>query len=313
MVDMLDSQESSPLVYSLCDSKMVLCRNRSAMPWDWDFNSYRGCQFRCVYCSSRELQHHHLPGMPPLVKPLQEILGKTHGPEVLRRTLSGPSWRGDLINFGESADCFQPVESQLGLTHQALEVIDCYPTPISITTKSDLILNSLDLLGSIAKKVPVQINVSISSMDSRVGSLVEPFAPTAEKRFRVLERCKRVGCKTNLFLVPVIPFLTDNGKNIDRLLRRAAKIGVDGVFAWTLELPPGVLECYSAFLEENFPLWLKPTIDLYGNSKKMAVYRRNLFALIVGLMRKHDLAFPELNVKGGGVSHHNEEQLSLFN
>src|SRR5678809_964326 len=61
-----------------------------------------------------------------------KIVIKPKAPELLRETFDKPSWRGELIMFSGVTDCYQPVEKELELTKQCLNVCLEYCNPVSI-------------------------------------------------------------------------------------------------------------------------------------------------------------------------------------
>lgn len=289
------------------EAKTILHRNKPHLPWKWDLNLYRGCAHRCVYCFAR-YSHSYLESD----NFFEELFVKTNAPQLLEKKLSSRAWKGEMINLGGVTDCSQPIDKQYNLTAECLRVIEKYPTPLNITTKSDLLRNEAELLSRIAAKVPVQVNVSITAHDPELQQLLEPGASSTEARFRLLEVCKAAGCTTRLFLVPVLPFLTDDGRNLKRLMKRAAEAEVDGVVAWTLDITGSTRKHYSAFLSEHFPDKLAPTLNLFADERKLAGYRRNLFVLVANLMEQYSLSYPEMDNSCLGNPGSKPVQLSLF-
>ncbi len=288
---MLDSQQlETKQQCTLIDPKLILSKNNSSMPWTWNLDLYRGCQLDCLYCkdNANHKQHAFLG---------HQILAKKTAPQLLEQLLSSPSWAGESIHFGGQSETFQPLDDQLQLTRKCLEIIDTYPNPIYITTQSLSILDHLDLLKKIASKTSVHINVTITTLDETLRERIEPNSATSEQRFKILERCKKIGCQTHLFLMPIIPFITDNGKNLEKIIRRAAKAKADSLLAWTLELPTPLIYSYYPFLKKFSDKAFTQTEELYTNANKMQIYRRNLFALVTNLMQKYEVNFPAKDKK----------------
>src|SRR5690606_12752753 len=94
-----------------------------------------------------------------------------------------------------------------------------FANPVSVITKSALILRDLDLLVDLNRVAGAGVVISVPIMDARVARVIEPFAPPPELRFRALEKLSRAGLPTGISLGPVIPGLTDS--DIPALLSRA--------------------------------------------------------------------------------------------
>ena len=116
----------------------------SGMPFRWSLNPYRGCVHGCHYCYARAT--HPYLGMNADEDFATKIIVKTNMPEVLRQELGKPSWTRERVAIGTATDAYQPCEGRYRLTRRCLEALRDADTPVSIVTKSTLILRDLDLL-----------------------------------------------------------------------------------------------------------------------------------------------------------------------
>src|SRR5215212_10189406 len=120
----------------------------SGMPFRWSLNPYRGCLHGCHYCYAR-LSHTYL-GMNADEDFETKIIVKINMPEVLRQELRKPSWTRERVAIGTATDAYQPCEGRYRLTRRCLQTLLEHQTPVSIVTKSTLVLRDLDLLAELA-------------------------------------------------------------------------------------------------------------------------------------------------------------------
>src|SRR5215207_994114 len=96
----------------------------SDVPFDWTVNPYRGCEHGCVYCFARP--YHEYLGYSCGLDFETKIVAKHDAPDLLRRELAHPNWRGEPIVMSATTDIYQPVEHKLRLARRCLEVMaDC--------------------------------------------------------------------------------------------------------------------------------------------------------------------------------------------
>jgi DNA repair photolyase len=119
----------------------------SGMPFRWSLNPYRGCTHNCHYCYAR-LSHTYL-GMNAGEDFATKIVVKTNMPEVLRQELRRRSWTREKVAIGTATDAYQPCEGRYRLTRRCLQALCDADTPVSIVTKSTLVLRDLDLLSDL--------------------------------------------------------------------------------------------------------------------------------------------------------------------
>ena len=136
---------------------------------------------------------------------------------------------------------------------KVLELMIEYKNPITISTKSDLILRDYDLLSELAELTFVNVAVTVTTMDKKLSSLLEPFASSPEKRFSILHAFKDTEVTTGLHMMPILPFLTDSLQNIEQILSFAAECEVNYALPDILYLRGETRKHFFNFLELNFP------------------------------------------------------------
>ena len=143
------------------------------MPFRWSLNPYRGCVHACHYCYARAT--HPYLGLNADEDFATKIVVKTNMPEVLRQELGRRSWTRERVAIGTATDAYQPCEGRYRLTRRCLEALRDADTPVSIVTKSTLILRDLDLLTELAHGPGATVYFTITTL--LAWRLIEPGTP----------------------------------------------------------------------------------------------------------------------------------------
>ena len=151
-----------------------------SFPFRWTLNPYRGCRHACTYCYARPT--HEFWGMDAGRDFEQRVFAKVNAPEVLRKELRRPSWRGESIAIGTASDPYEPAEAEYQLTRKVLQVLVEFANPCSITTKGVLVRRDVDVLRDLSEIAEVSINFSIGTVDEQIWKQMEPGAPRPQLR-----------------------------------------------------------------------------------------------------------------------------------
>ncbi len=245
--------QDGPVHYEPIQARTVLNRVKAMMPLSWTINPYRGCRHACVYCFARPT--HKYFNLNAGIDFHTRIFAKINAPQVLRQELSRPGWKHEPICLGSATDPYQPGERRYRLTRKILEVLCEKPNPLDIITKSHLILDDLDLLLELNRRTGGQlaVNMSLTTLDEAKARLIDPGAPSPRKRMDALAQLSAAGIKTRLFIMPVLPGITDQPDDLEQLVKAAAEIGVSSVSADSLRIARGSEEYFYEFIEKNFP------------------------------------------------------------
>jgi len=281
--------------------------SRITLPFHWDLNVYRGCEHGCHYCyalySHSYLKEKERSGCaePEFERKgcfssvdekcafFNKIYVKTNIIEALEKQLGARSWKREVINIGGVCDSYQPAEANYGLMRKVLELMIEYKNPITISTKSDLILRDYDLLSELAELTSVNVAVTVTTMDKKLSSLLEPFASSPEKRFSVLKAFKDTAAITGLHMMPILPFLTDGPQNLEQVLSLAAECEVNYALSDVLYLRGETRKHFLNFLKLNFPELINPYRKLYSKGGADRVYKAELYGVLSPLMEKYYL------------------------
>lgn len=229
--------------------KSALNRVRG-MPFAWSLNPYRGCVHACHYCYARA--SHAFLGMNADADFETKIVVKTNFADVLRRELARPSWSGEGVALGTVTDPYQPCEGRYRLTRRVLEALRDFRNPVSITTKSTLVLRDLDLLADLQRLAGVTVYVTVTTLDPVLWRLIEPGTPPPLQRLAALRRLREAGVPAGVFMMPILPGITDSVDSIDAVAAAAAEHGAVSFSTSTLRLAPLVKEHYLDFVGASF-------------------------------------------------------------
>jgi DNA repair photolyase len=266
------------------------------MPFKWSLNPYRGCVHACHYCYARAT--HSYFGLNADEDFESTIFVKTNLPEVLRRELARSAMAGERISIGTATDPYQPIEGKYQLTRRSLEAMRDYRHPVSIITKSTLVLRDLDLLAEIARVTEVIVFFTVTTVDSGIWRAVEPGTPPPGKRLEVMQRLREAGVRAGVFMAPVLPGITDSQESITAVARAAKDHGAVSFGASPLRLAPLVKEHYFGFIRETYPELLGRYERSYFRSNAPQDYVRALEervdrALVATGFKRNSMSYKE--------------------
>jgi DNA repair photolyase len=258
------------------------------MPYGWTINPYRGCSHACVYCFARPT-HEYLDFDGGHDFDTQ-IVVKVNVVDVLRAELKRTSWMRAPVALGTNTDPYQRAEGRYRLMPGIVTALAESGTPVSILTKGTMLRRDLPLLKEASAQVPVGISMSIAVYDDELQEHIEPGAPSATARLATVKAAREAGLDVTVFLMPVLPYLTDSTSHLDLALERIAEAGASSVLWTPLHLKPGVREWYLAWLHEHHPEHEDAYRSMYrGRSYAPKEYREWLGTRIRPLIAKHRL------------------------
>ena len=230
--------------------RTILSFNRSPdIFFDRSINAYRGCEHGCVYCFARPTHAYH--DLSPGLDFETRLFAKPNAAELLRATLAKPKYSPRPIAMGTNTDPYQPIERRYRITRQVLEVCLDARHPVTITTKSDRVLDDIDLLEEMARQRLVAVAISVTSLDPRLLGKLEPRAAAPSKRLAAIGKLVAAGIPTHCSVAPVIPAITD--EFMEEIVQRAAALGAHSVGWIPLRLPHEVAPLFREWLSVHFP------------------------------------------------------------
>ena len=231
----------------------------------YGMNIYRGCSHGCIYCDSRSNCYQ-------FTHDFEDIEVKQNAPELLEKALKSKRQKC-MIGTGSMSDPYMHCEEKLRLTRKCLEIILKYGFGVAIQTKSDRILQDIDLLEEINKNSKCVVQMTLTTYDDKLCNIVEPNVCNTKRRIEVLEMMKERGIPTIVWLTPILPFINDTEENITSILEECVRVDVKGVIAFGmgLTLREGDREYYYAALDKHFPGLKERYIKTYGNVYELSV------------------------------------------
>jgi DNA repair photolyase len=236
-------------VFEETETRSIISRNDSPdVAFDYSINCYRGCLHGCTYCFSRPT--HEYLGYGAGTDFERKIVVKLRAPEILRKELMKPSWKGEEIVFSFTSDPYIPLEANYKLTRGCLEVCAEFRNPVGIITKSALIRRDIDILRRLSQEASVGVFFSIPFADYDIARAIEPFAPSPDARFAAMKELADAGISVGIGIAPTIPGLS---ADIPGLLQRAKDCGATRAFINMLRLPGSVAPYFEQRLREKLP------------------------------------------------------------
>ena len=271
-------------------------------------NIYRGCSHGCIYCDSRSTCYH-------FTHPFEDIEVKRNAPELLEAALRSKR-KKCMIGTGSMSDPYMHCEEQLRLTRRCLEIILKYGFGVAVQTKSDRILQDIDLLDEINRKTKCVVQVTLTTYDDELCRIIEPNVCNTKRRIEVLEEMQRRGIPTIVWLSPILPFINDTEENIGKILDECVRTGVKGIicFGMGLTLREGDREYYYAALDKYFPGMKRKYIERYGNAYELPSPENDLLMrMFISVCRKNDiLCTPDECFRYMNEFPERDVQMSLF-
>jgi DNA repair photolyase len=189
----------------------------------------------------------------------------------LRRELGRPGYAVQAIALGANTDPYQPAERDLGITRSVLEVLSELEHPVSIITKSALVVRDTDILAPMAAKRLAHVYLSITTLDPRLARRMEPRASAPSKRVDAVRELTAAGVPVGVLASPMIPGLND--WELERILEAAAAAGATSAGYILVRLPLEVKELFVEWLQEHYPLKAQHVLDLIRDTREGELYR----------------------------------------
>jgi len=231
-------------------ARSIISRNDSPdVGFSQSVNPYRGCEHGCVYCFARP-SHAYLELSPGLDFETK-LFAKTNAAERLRAELAKPSYKCSPLALGINTDAYQPIERRYRVTRQCLELLAECRHPVSFITKSALIERDVDLLAAMARENLVTAYFSITTLDNKLASRMEPRATAPHAKLRAMQALFDAGVPVGVMVAPVVPMITD--MELEHVLEAAYQHGARAAGYVLLRLPHELKQVWREWLELHYP------------------------------------------------------------
>lgn len=220
-----------------------------------------------------------------------QIVVKVNVADVLRTEVRRGSWAREPVMLGTNTDPYQRAEGRYRLMPDIVGALTDNGTPFSILTKGTLLRRDLPLLAEASKQVKVTLAMSIAVFDDVLQHSIEPGTPSAEARLETVRAATAAGFRVTVFLMPIMPHLTDSIAALDDALARIREAGAARVVYGALHLRPGAKQWFFDWLEREQPHLVSSYLGLYPGVSTTApkAYRTWLGKRMRPLLRMHRL------------------------
>lgn len=245
-----EAPETLPTSIEPDRARSVISRNDSPdIPFEQSINPYRGCGTGCIYCYARP--SHGYAGLSSGLDFERKLFFKLDAARVLEAELARPGYVCKPITLGANTDPYQPIERRMGVTRSVLEVLARCRHPVTVITKSVLVLKDIELLADLARDGLASVGVSITSLDAELKRRLEPLAASPQARLEVVRRLSDAGVATGVLVAPVIPAMTDH--ELEAILEAASSAGARWAGYVPLRLPYEVKNLFQEWLAAHYP------------------------------------------------------------
>lgn len=178
---------------------------------DYVINPYVGCSHSCFYCYARFMKRFtgHVEDWGSFVDV------KINAPELIPTIKNNrPSkYEGKKILMSSVTDPYLPLERKYRITQRIIKKLIPHQPELIILTKSDLVLRDIGLIKQFRDS---EVGFSFSTDSEIVRREIEPGTSSIEKRFNALKKVHEEGLKTYIFISPIIPFITNWKRIIEK-------------------------------------------------------------------------------------------------
>jgi DNA repair photolyase len=175
------------------EAKSILSKSQVS---DYALNPYVGCAHNCVYCYAKFMKR--FTGHTERWGEFVDI--KVNAPELLAREVKkkkvGKVWISGVC------DPYQQLEMKYMLTKRCLEILVENGWPVTIQSKSPLVLRDIEIL---KRATDVEVGFTITTADEKIRRIFEPGAPLISKRIEALATLHEAGIRTFAMIAPILP------------------------------------------------------------------------------------------------------------
>ena len=277
-VDERDAEKLKTTLY-VDRTRTLIAKNTSPdIPFSQSINPYKGCEHGCIYCFARPT--HAYLDLSPGIDFETKIFRKTEPRLHLLRELGRRNYQCSVIAMGTNTDPYQPYEQSQRVTREVLETLLELQHPVSIVTKSKLILRDLDLLAELAQQNLLHVNISVTTLSNELKTKLEPRTASPAARLRTIAELRAAGVPTGALIAPIIPFVNDS--ELEDLVTATAEAGAQVIKYILLRLPHEVAPLMEEWLAEHYPQRAKRVFEAIKSARRGKAYRAEWHTRMVG-------------------------------
>jgi DNA repair photolyase len=261
--------------------------------WFWlsgSVNPYRGCEHNCKYCDGKaewyrvdQFSSHIKVKVDANQKLAKELLALGFTTEEqptldsyiqmnVKKSAEDKTPKSVFAIGGGVCDVYQPAEAKYKITRKLLQVAKNFHLPISILTKSDLVIRDIDIIKSINKQMYANVAFSITLINDDIRKIFEPNSSSSSSRFLALRKIRSEGIHGGVMFMPIIPGIGNSEENMKKIISESKEMGAEFILPSGMTLKPGknkqeMLNTIQTYFPSLIPLYT----DLYGNNNKYGI------------------------------------------
>ncbi len=274
-------------ILNRCDSKRV--------PFEWTINPYRGCEFGCKYCYARytheymELDGGEFERKIFVKKDAGPLLAYDVSHKYSYASDNSDGEKPEHIAIGTATDPYQPAEREYGVTRACLEELAKREgLSISVITKSNQIVRDIDLFKRIAERSELSLNITITTLRTRLARLLEPRAPRPDLRLAAVRQLSEAGLRVGVSASPIVPGITDREGDLESVAEAAKAAGAQWFWSGVLFLMPSSAKQFLPFVREKFPKLARQYEQWYAkNGYAPEEYRKKMSDRVAHIKQKY--------------------------
>jgi DNA repair photolyase len=157
-----------------------------------------------------------------------------------------------------------------------------------VITKSNQIVRDIDVFKRIAERSSLSLNVTITTLRTRLARLLEPRAPRPDLRVEAVKQLSDAGLAVGVSASPVIPGITDREGDLEAVAAAVRDAGAQWFFSGVLFLMPSSLKQFLPFVREKFPRLARQYQEWYAkNGYAPEEYRRKASERVARIRKEY--------------------------
>ena len=162
------------------------------------FDSYQTCSFQCAYCFSNNRKYMTNSKQLKVARLSQLRFLLTEPTQCERyKLLQALLLKGITVHCGSLSDPFQPINEELRITNQAIDIFNEHDVHLLFSTKSDTV-HDANIRNDLHS-----FQLSITNVNDLKD--IEPNVPSIDKRLDFFNDLKSQGFKVGIRIQPFIP------------------------------------------------------------------------------------------------------------
>lgn len=235
----------------------------------YKLSPYTACGHGCLYCDGRA-EKYYVQGDFEL-----DIIIRKNIPDLLEKEIPDLREIG-TVNIGSgTSDVYQPVEKEEGIMRRCAEIFAESNLPVSILTKSSLIMRDLDLWSKVNEKSRFILMITLTTIDDNIRRIFEPKASSVEDRLETIRAFKSKGCAVGVLCMPLLPMISDKNEEASKLFEKLKSLDVDFIMPGSLTLRPGIQkDIYLSAIESHFPHLIDGYSHIYSENRQSGMPKK---------------------------------------